>query len=200
MNKYVSISLVIVFVGFLIIVYSVTKLFYPAYTDQTGEVSMKFEDFGSKKSDDSMMKEDQAMHVDPKTTIAFSSEESTYSVGDSVVVDVLIETVSDLVATELVIIYDNTVLEFSDAEAGSFFANPREVGPTIESSGVKYMQLSLPQDGESTGEGEIVKMYFTAVGEGSTTLDLGPKSIIGALGADGQNDLKSTTPLTINVQ
>lgn len=201
MGKYVTVFLLILFFGFLVVVYSTTKLFYPANQSVTSDSSMTFEEFGSEKQTEESVDSTEQIATNASSKVVLEADGAAYNEGETITVDVQLDADKEIVATQFIISFDPNVVSFVDATPGDYFNNPREVGPTSRGAGlVEYALLVLPADGTATGEGTLMSLEFTAVGAGETDILVENGSMVGAINANGKNDLASSTVATIVVE
>ena len=141
----------------------------------------------------------------PASTIKLNASNENPSVGDSIQISALVTTNGNLLAGgELELLFDPAVLNVTSIDNGGYLGSSSSlVGEDIDNTGGKaYNGVFLsPGNPPPTGGVDASLMVFNAsvVGQGSTTLDLGPSSTLVASGENAQNVLVSTTSVTVNV-
>jgi len=113
-------------------------------------------------------------------TIGIDPQQKTLMVGETVNLDVVVENVTNLGAFEFTILYNTDVVHASSAQVGAFPASTGRtvipVGPSINnlsaSGTVTFGGASMGTDAGPNGSGVLGAVTFTALAEGSTTLNL----------------------------
>lgn len=141
----------------------------------------------------------------PATSMTLSATPTTVNAGQSFTINVNIDTGSNVIVVgDIVLTYDATKIQATDITAGSFFTSPQVVGKDTATPGtIKASILSGSTSEAKSGIGTLAVATFTVksgVAAGATTIGIGDKTIISALGTDqGTNVLVSKTPATITV-
>jgi hypothetical protein len=137
----------------------------------------------------------------PATTLSLVSTKPSSIVGETFTVMANIDTAENaLVAVDLYINFDPSILAAVDASPGDFFVNPKTIGPNIDNSlGEVYYTLFIgtgltPQQGTGT----LARFTFEAKSAGNSTLSFSQNTVAGATG-EKVNVLVATNPTTITV-
>ncbi len=111
------------------------------------------------------------------THVKFEPEETTIGVGETQEVAVVIENVTNLAGVEIYIVFDPTVVEVMDADPdkegvqvarGDLLGLGYEINEVSEGM-MEYVLTVLGQE-PASGSGEIIRITFRGIAEGSTHL------------------------------
>ena len=141
------------------------------------------------------------MDTGPKVGVTLDADAGSYAVGDTIIVTAS-GNVGDInvIAGEMVLSYDESVLSLVSAEKGDLFANAREIGPETDVPGqVKYTLLVFQGNDVVSGQGTFATFTFTAKASGTTDVTLAGDSVVGAVGVSAKNILGDTQPARITV-
>lgn len=146
----------------------------------------------------------------PATTLALTSDNTSPQVGESVTVNIEINTGENQIpGVELYLSFDASKLEAQAVSPGTFFSNPQAIGPNIDNvtGTIYYVLWILPGSTPKQGQGTLATVVFSTKNVGSAQVSFdSSKTVVGAVGETGGggefdrvNALVDTTPITINI-
>jgi hypothetical protein len=137
------------------------------------------------------------MRAAPATTLAVSPPSITQTVGDSLILQITINTeTNSVVATDLDINFNPQVLEATDISPGGFFTSPTEASKTINNTTGNIL-YALTSFTAQSGSGNLASVVFNAKGVGTSSISFGSQT--GVYASGGENVLQQTSPGTVNV-
>jgi len=143
----------------------------------------------------------------PSSSLSLIPSNGSPDVDDTFTVSANINTgANQVVATELHVTFDETKVEAVGATNGTFFTNPKTIGPSIDNNNgtLSYTIYMDPGATPRQGEGTVAVLTFKAKAAGNTTVALSSDTLVGAgSGGDpndlGANVLTGTTPAVLTI-
>ena len=107
-------------------------------------------------------------------TLRLQPSHTFADLGETVVVTVLVDDVTDLGAFEFHLGYDPAVLEATDASLGAFLTStgrtPVPLGPALSTDEIRFAAASYGTPAGPNGTGVLAEVTFRVVGSGTSAL------------------------------
>lgn len=145
----------------------------------------------------------------PSSSLILEASTSTPNVGDTFTVSSNIQTgTNQVIAVEMHITFDETIVEAQGATPGSFLSSPQFIGPAIDNNHGTLSYTVYVDSGVSgsQGDGTVAVFTFKSKQAGNTTIAFSSDTLIGGVGGDPSspdsaiNLLTGTTPAIVNIQ
>lgn len=137
----------------------------------------------------------------PATTLTLIPSSPTVTLGDTVTVNVAIDTGENSISgAEVYLEYDSGAIVAESISAGSFFTEPGAVNEVVTSD-TASITLFPPPTNPKQGSGTLVTVVFRAAAVGSSGIRVDVRTIVGAQDEGVvRNVLVGTVPTTITVE
>jgi hypothetical protein len=136
------------------------------------------------------------------TVLSFNTATTQVKIGNEFSVAVNINTnTNSVVGSELYIKFDPARLQALDITPGSFITNGTVAQKNIDNTQgrISYTILLPTQTQPVQGQGTVANISFKPKTSGTTSLTWEPSTIIGAVGANAQNVLRTSNPLSLTI-
>lgn len=140
--------------------------------------------------------------ADPATTIEISVSNPTPTVGSNFNAVLNIDTATNyFITADITVPFDATKLQAENVTKGVFVQSATLQNVDIDNAlGKVSFELLVPiNQNPLQGNGILAIVEFQAIGEGVASIDLDPKSTVGAADEGGQNVLVGTTPASVTI-
>lgn len=138
----------------------------------------------------------------PATTLRINTPTTPPALGEASSMYVEIDTGTNrVIGTQLEIKYDNTKIEVTGLSIGEFFTGAQEYGKNIDNSTGKlnvayYLSAT---SAAKRGNGNVLKIDFTPLSNGFSTVEFTDNTIVAAYGEGGTNVLQTKIPGSLTV-